>query len=164
MSRRRARPADGRASATDAEFAVCSTRKAKVHVVVGGFAVALHGAVRTTKDIDILIESPRSRTRSARAGRPGRVAVGGCLGSWTSVVVARKVITIVGDDPRVDIPDARLERALRGRRAQGHYEVEVDDVVIPFADLDTLIRSKRTGQAQDQADVEVLEQIKHLGP
>lgn len=38
----------------------------------------------------------------------------------------------------------------------------VDGVDIPFADLDTLIRTKQTGRLQDQADVEALERLKQL--
>jgi hypothetical protein len=41
--------------------------------------------------------------------------------------------------------------------------VHIDGVEIPFADIDTLIRSKQTGRLQDQADVETLEQLKLLG-
>jgi hypothetical protein len=131
------------------------------YVVVGGFAVALHGAVRTTKDIDILIEPTvenAKRALDALGALPW-----GLSRELDPVVVARKVITIVGDDPRVDI--LTLAWSVRyADAAPKAITVEVDDVVIPFADLDTLIRSKRTGRFQDQADVEVLEQIKHLGP
>jgi hypothetical protein len=39
----------------------------------------------------------------------------------------------------------------------------IDDVEIPVADLDTLIRSKQTGRLQDRADAETLERLKLLG-
>lgn len=34
--------------------------------------------------------------------------------------------------------------------------------VVPFADINTLIRSKETGRLQDMADVETLEDLKKL--
>ena len=40
--------------------------------------------------------------------------------------------------------------------------IRVDDVEIPVADLETLIRSKQTGPTQDRADLETLEQLKRL--
>jgi hypothetical protein len=41
--------------------------------------------------------------------------------------------------------------------------VEIDGVKVPFADIDTLIRTKQTGRLQDQADVETLQRLKQLG-
>lgn len=41
-------------------------------------------------------------------------------------------------------------------------KVEIDAVEIPFADLDTLLRSKQTARLPDQADVETLERLKPL--
>ena len=130
------------------------------YVVVGGFAVALHGAVRTTKDIDILIEPTienAKRALDALGALPW-----GLARELDPAVVAQKVLTIVGDDPRVDL--LTLAWSVRYADAAPKAEtVEVDGVVIPFADLGTLIRSKQTGRLQDQADVEALEQIRQLG-
>ena len=69
--------------------------------------------------------------------------------------VARKPITIIGDDPRVDVltvawtvtfEDAwprRRERRIRGVR-------------VPYLSLADLRRSKETGRASDLADLEAL--------
>ena len=116
------------------------------YVVVGAFALALHGAVRATKDVDILIE-PTLKWGIARDIDP-------------SDVVA-KPITIIGDDPRVDL--LTLAWSVRyADAAPKAQRIEVEGVEVPLADLDTLIRSKQTGRLQDQADVETLEQIKRL--
>ena len=56
------------------------------------------------------------------------------------------------DTSDLDMPDA-------APRAQW---VEIDGVRVPFADLDTLIRTKQTGRFQDKADLESLEQVKRL--
>jgi hypothetical protein len=75
--------------------------------------------------------------------------------------VIAKPLTIIGDDPRVDLLtlawSVRYADAAPRRRT-----VHIEGVEIPFADIDTLIRSKQTGRLQDQADVETLEQLKQL--
>ena len=40
--------------------------------------------------------------------------------------------------------------------------IRIEDVEVPYADLDTLIRSKQTGRLQDRADAETLEELKRL--
>lgn len=129
------------------------------YVVVGGFALALHGVVRATKDIDILIEP--TRDNAARALRALEALTWGVSRELDPSEVVAKPITIIGDDPRVDLLTLAwsvryADAAPRARR------VEIDGVDIPFADLDTLIRTKQTGRLQDQADVESLERVKRL--
>ena len=70
-------------------------------------------------------------------------------------------IAIAADDPRVDL----LTLAWSVRYADAAPKAptaEIEGVVIPYADLDTLIRTKQTGRFQDQADVESLELVKEL--
>ncbi len=129
------------------------------YVVVGGFAVALHGVVRATKDIDILIEATidnAARALKALEGLPWGIS----RELDPSEVVANP-ITIIGDDPRVDI--LTLAWSVRYPDAAPKAQtVDIDGVTIPFADLDTLIRTKQTDRFQDKADVESLEQVKRL--
>ena len=75
--------------------------------------------------------------------------------------VITRPITIVGDDPRVDL--LTIAWSVRyADAAPSLLRIRVDDVEIPVADLETLIRSKQTGRLQDRADVETLEQLKRL--
>jgi hypothetical protein len=129
------------------------------YVVVGGFALALHGVVRATKDVDILIEPTVDNARRAlKALGQLRFGVAGELDP--SEVVA-KPLTIIGDDPRVDL--LTLAWSVRYADAAPRMRtVQIEEVEVPFPDLDTLIRSKQTGRLQDQADVEALEHIKRL--
>lgn len=129
------------------------------YVVVGGFALALHGAVRATKDVDILIEPSLENARRALQGL-ARLRFGIARELDPSEVIA-KPLTIIGDDPRVDL--LTLAWSIRYADAVPHLRrVEIDGVEIPFPDIDTLIRTKQTGRLQDQADVETLEQLKQL--
>lgn len=80
---------------------------------------------------------------------------------WAAAEVARKFVTIVGDDPRVDI--LTLAWSVRYRDAvRSAVTFEVEGVGIPALSLDDLIASKRTGRPQDEADLVVLEEIRRL--
>ena len=129
------------------------------YVVMGGFALALHGVVRATKDVDILIEPTLDNARRA-LGALAQLEFGIARELDPAEVIA-KPLTIIGDDPRVDLLTLAwsvryADAAPRRRTAQ------IEGVEVPYADIDTLIRSKQTGRLQDQADAEALEQIKRL--
>ncbi|MBA3521549.1 MAG: hypothetical protein H0T90_03455 [Gemmatimonadales bacterium] len=129
------------------------------YVVVGGFALALHGVVRATKDVDVLIEPTLENARRALHGLAGLTF--GIARELDPAEVIAKPLTIIGDDPRVDL--LTLAWSVRyADAAQRLQTVEIDGVLIPFADIDTLIRSKQTGRLQDQADVEMLQRLKQL--
>jgi hypothetical protein len=129
------------------------------YVVIGGFAMALHGAVRATKDVDILIEPTLENAHRALEAL-GNLRFG-IARELDAAEVVRKPLTIVGDDPRVDL--LTLAWSVRyADAAPGMRRVSIEGVEVPFADIDTLIRSKQTGRLQDQADVETLVQLKRL--
>jgi predicted nucleotidyltransferase len=129
------------------------------YVVVGGFALALHGLVRATKDIDILIDPSLDNVTLALKALEG--LAWGVSRELDPSDVATKPITVIGDDPRVDL--LTLAWSVRYADAAPKLRtVTIDGVQIPFADLDTLIRSKQTDRFQDKADVESLEQVKRL--
>jgi hypothetical protein len=121
--------------------------------VAGGVAANLHGSVRATKDVDLLI--PRDAANAARIIAALTGLTWGIARELDPAEIARKPFTIVGDDPRVDLLtvaatitfDAAWPRRVV-RRVQG--------VRIPYLGLDDLIRSKQTGRASDEADLEVL--------
>jgi hypothetical protein len=140
---------------------VCSRLNASHahYVLVGAAALQLWGHARATRDIDILIENTienAGRVLSALS------EVGfGFAREWRAEEIVAKPVTIVGDDPRVDIltvawsvhyPEARRDATV----------FHVEQVAIPAASIDHLIASKRTGRLQDAADIEILEEIKRL--
>jgi predicted nucleotidyltransferase len=129
------------------------------YVVVGGFAVALHGVVRATKDIDILIEP--TRENAARALKALESLRWGIARELDPSEVVANPITVIGDDPRVDLLTLAWSVRYADAAPKAH-KVQIDGVEIPFADLDTLIRTKQTDRFQDKADVENLEQVKRL--
>jgi hypothetical protein len=129
------------------------------YAVCGGIAVTIHGATRTTKDIDILIER-KDLSRVLEAVRP--------LGY---VFAALPMTFDVGTDrernvQRVSklhekehlaldllIAEAAFEGLLRER-----IEVELPEGVLCVVPLAVLLEMKRlAGRPQDQADIEKLE-------
>jgi hypothetical protein len=129
------------------------------YVIVGGFAMALHGVVRATKDVDVLLEQTRDNAALALDAL-GQLPMAIAEEISPDEVVA-KPITIIGDDPRVDLLtlawSVRYDEAIVGAQHRS-----VDGVVIPFAGIDALIRSKQTGRLQDQADIAALEELRRL--
>lgn len=130
------------------------------YVVVGGFALALHGAIRATKDVDVLIEPTLENARRALEALAGLSY--GVARELDPATVISKPITIIGDDPRVDL--LTIAWSVRyADAAPSMLRLLIEDVEVPVADLDTLIRSKATGRLQDRADLETLETLKRLG-
>ena len=127
------------------------------YLVIGGIACILHGYVRATADVDLLIE--RSPDNAERVlGGLARTGYG-VAREWSARELLARPITVIGDDPAVDIFTlawtVRYEDAVGGSTS-----AKVEGVVIPFIGLDDLIATKRTGRLQDAADIEVLEEIK----
>ena len=128
-------------------------------VLVGASALQLWGSTRATRDIDILIEPTVANAERVLAALS---TIGyGFARDFLAEEIASKPVTVIGDDPRVDI----LTVAWSVHYAEAHLDAqifEVEGVKIPTASIDHLIASKRTDRLQDAADIEVLEEIKRL--
>jgi hypothetical protein len=106
----------------------------------------------------------RSHNRTQRRGgalRRGRRVRDGVARELDPATVIAKPITIIRGDPRVDL--LTLEWSVRYADVEpSMLRLRIEDVEVPVADLDTLIRSKATGRLQDRADLETLETLKRL--
>lgn len=123
------------------------------YLVAGGVAANLHGAVRATKDIDVLVpKDPKNMARllSALSSLPYGIAA-----ELDAEIIAKKPFTIIGDDPRVDVLtvawSVTFEKAYPRRIVR-----RIAGVRVPYLALDDLVRSKQTGRAKDNADLEEL--------
>jgi hypothetical protein len=123
------------------------------YLIAGGVAANLHGSVRATKDIDILV--PRDRTNMEELLRALSELPYGIARELDAAAIVDKPLTIVGDDPRVDILtvawNVTFERAWRNRVVR-----RISGVRVPYLGLKDLRRSKGTGRAQDLADLDRL--------
>jgi hypothetical protein len=99
------------------------------YILAGGVAANLHGSVRATKDVDILV--PRDPRNMARLVHALSDLPRGVARELDPREIAAKPITIVGDDPRVDILtiawSVTFERAWPNRKVR-----RVDGVRVPF--------------------------------
>ena len=126
------------------------------YLVVGGYAVAIHGYPRYTKDLDIWVEAePENATSIVDA----LDAFGfGSLGLQAEDFLELDTIIQLGFPPnRIDLitslPGIEFDPCYASR-----LEIEIDDIKVNFIDLENLKRNKRaSGRAQDIADLENLE-------
>lgn len=127
------------------------------YLIAGGVAANLHGSVRATRDVDLLV--PRDlrnaeRLLTALAELPYRIAE-----ELDAADVIRKPYTIVGDDPRVDILTVACR--ITFERAWPHRIVRrIGNVRVSYLSLDDSLEFKRTGRASDTADIEVLTRLR----
>ncbi len=127
------------------------------YLVIGGYACILHGYVRTTTDLDILIE--RS-VENARSVLNVLSEVGyGFASEWSPEEILTRPITLIGDDPAVDLFtvawSVKYEFAINRSTT-----FTIDGVTIPVVGIEDLIESKRTGRVSDAEDIEALELLK----
>ncbi len=140
---------------------VCAelNRSGAKYVVIGGFACALHGYVRATTDVDILIERTLPNARRV-LDAVSRLCFG-FANEWLPKEILARPVTVIGDDPQIDIFTVawsmKYEQAVKRSSV-----VEVEGVPIPLIGIDDLIETKRTGRPLDAADLEALEEIKRL--
>lgn len=126
------------------------------YVVIGGFAVILHGAARTTKDIDLLVDpSPENikKVKKAMAHLPDNAiaAIGdGEVQQYSVVRIADEyVVDLLASACGVTFDEA----------SQSAQWAELDGVKIPLVDKKTLIRTKDTIRPSDKMDINYLLRI-----
>jgi hypothetical protein len=125
-------------------------------LVIGGYAVALHGYPRYTKDMDVWVEM--SSENAARMVKALDQFGFGSLGLQVADFLTSDQVIQLGYLPnRIDIittpPGVNFEDCYASR-----VEVEIDEVTVNFIDLENLKKSKQaSGRLQDLADLENLE-------
>jgi predicted nucleotidyltransferase len=126
------------------------------YILIGGFAVILHGGARTTKDIDLLIDS--SPANVAKVKQALRILEDHAADEVADDDIARYTVVRVADEIVVDL--MALACGIDFARAWEDVEyVTVGDVSVPVASIDTLIRTKNTPRAYDAADRAFLNQL-----
>ncbi len=127
------------------------------YLLAGGVAANLHGSVRATKDVDILV--PREGANMARVLAALGELPYGIARELDASAISNNPITIVGDDPRVDI--LTIAWTVTFEHAWGSRVVRrIEGVRVPYLGRDDLIASKQTGRPADQADIEVLTSLR----
>jgi hypothetical protein len=125
------------------------------YLVVGGYAVALHGHPRYTKDLDIWIE--READNTARLVQALEALGFGSLGLQADDFLEEDQVIQLGQPPcRIDLlttlPGVEFEACYASR-----VELPVEDLLIHFIDLNHLRLAKAaSGRLQDLADLDSL--------
>lgn len=127
------------------------------YLVVGGIACNLHGLIRATKDIDLLIPKDVRNTEAVLEAL--KHLTFGMAKELDAEEVTKKPFTIIGDIPRVDLLTV-AHRVKFEEAAKTALEVKIDGVRVPYVDFETLLKTKATDRLQDKADSERLRQIK----
>lgn len=123
------------------------------YVLIGGFAVILHGFVRATKDIDLLVDASGEniqRLKRAMATLPDNA-----IDLIADDEVERYSVVRVADEIVVDLMKSAC--GVSYEEAAPHIDTRnVEGVVIPVADKALLIRTKNTVRPSDASDVQFL--------
>ena len=124
------------------------------YVLIGGFAVILHGFVRATKDIDLLIDASADnvqRLKRAMAFLPDNA-----IALIADDEVEKYQVVRIADEIVVDLLKAACGVDY-ARAADGGIEIRtVDGVAIAVGRKELLIETKQTLRPSDAADVQFL--------
>jgi predicted nucleotidyltransferase len=119
------------------------------YVVVGGFAIILHGYQRATIDIDLLVESSKDNVAKIKNALHD-ILPEACKELNDEDVASYIVVRMGGDELIVDlmakIKDIDFSKAIIDTE-------EIDGIKIPFADLETLIQMKQGVREKDKQDL-----------
>lgn len=137
----------------------CLQREGVEFMLVGGYAVALHGWPRTTFDIDFwIMANPQNAAAVMRALK----AFGAPLMDLTEEDFHRPgMVFQIGTEPqRIDILSAVSGVAYEDAVSRA-LKMEVDGLTLKVISLDDLIANKRaSGRPKDIVDAMTLEKLK----
>jgi hypothetical protein len=119
------------------------------YLVVGGQACILHGLVRTTEDVDILIEATEENARRVIDGLAQ--LEDGAARQLAPRDLLENVVVKIADEVEVDVSTHAWKLSFADALPSA-CEVTVEGVRIPYLGLDALIASKETYREQDRLD------------
>jgi acylphosphatase len=127
------------------------------YLICGAQACILHGLVRTTEDVDILVEATEENCQRVIDGL-SKLADGAAR-ELTPRDILDNVVVKVADEVEVDVSTHAWKLTYPDAFPSAR-EVIVEGVRIPFLSLDSLIASKETYREQDAWDRARLLQLK----
>ena len=138
---------------------VCSLLNAEgaKYLVVGGRAVILHGLIRTTEDVDILIEESTENFQRVIAGLAKME--GHFAAELTPEDFIENVVVSVGDEVHVDV-STRAWKVSYADAVPTSLETTINNVRVPYLGWDMLLASKQTYREKDRLDLLQLQELK----
>lgn len=126
------------------------------YLIVGGHACILHGLVRTTEDVDLLVESSEGNLKNVIAALSE--LEDGAARELTPRDLLDNVVVKIADEVEVDVSRSAWKISYDDAIGSA-VRVEIDGVNVPYVDLKTLIATKETERERDQADVVQLRRL-----
>ncbi|MBK9140710.1 MAG: hypothetical protein IPM17_18485 [Verrucomicrobia bacterium] len=127
------------------------------YLVCGAQACILHGLVRTTEDVDILIEATEENCRRVIEGL-SRMEDGAAR-ELTPADLLENAVVKVADEVEVDV-STKAWKVTYADALGDSRELVVEGIRVPFLGLDALIASKETYREQDAVDRRRLQALK----
>lgn len=124
------------------------------YVLIGGFAVAIHGFTRATKDIDLLVDASEENVqaiRKALALLPDNAAA-----ELQNTDIQKYGVVRVADEFVIDLMGAACGLCYADAVAAGIDIFHANGVDIPVANKEFLVRTKDTIRPHDAVDVQYL--------
>ena len=130
------------------------------YVLIGGFAVILHGGVRTTKDIDLLVDPAPDNV--ARLKQALSILEDNAARDIGQDDLERYKVVRVADEVMVDLLSVACDVTWADARGSAETR-DLDGTQVLVADIRTLIRTKQTIRPSDAADRAWLESLLREG-
>lgn len=127
------------------------------YVLIGGFAVILHGGERTTKDIDLLVDPDPANVE--RLKRALSILEDNAAAEIEAGDLERYTVVRVADEVMVDLLASACGVTWAEASARAERR-ELGGVSLVLADAETLIRTKQTVRPSDAADRAWLEALR----
>jgi len=126
------------------------------YLVVGARACWLHGYVRATMDVDILI--PEEMQNHARVIAALSELHDHAAAELTPRDLAENIVVKIADEIEVDV-STRAWRVSYNDAISTSLKTVIEGVEIPYLDMQTLIKSKSTEREQDKVDIQRLRSL-----
>ncbi|MCK4513899.1 MAG: hypothetical protein KAU31_01510 [Spirochaetaceae bacterium] len=137
------------------EFLQLLNDHAVEYVIVGGYALAFHGAPRFTGDMDVLVRPTEENARSL-------IAALNDFG-FSDLSLTEQDFMAVDRVVQLGVPPMRIDllTSIDGvdfeAAAAGSIRAEIAEITIPFIGREALVKNKRaSGRPKDLADLEAL--------
>lgn len=140
---------------------VCSLlNKAEArYLVIGGFACILHGMVRSTEDVDILVEGSPDNLQRVIDGLAK--LQDGAAAELTPADFEQNLVIKIADEVEVDV-STRAWKVAYEEASADKVTVEIEGIEIPYLGINALLASKSTYRERDQVDSVYLRRIRDM--
>jgi hypothetical protein len=138
---------------------VCSllNKHGAKYLIIGARACWLHGYVRATMDVDILI--PEDLENHARVIAALSELEDHAAAELTPQDLVENIVVKIADEVEVDV-STRASKVTYADAIGTSLKAMIEGVEVPYVDLQTLISSKSTEREQDKVDIQRLRSLR----